>query len=69
MTFKPDNAAKMLLHLGGLFMLQSMVWYLSDCIFQPGLLLPGSIRKMMDYGAFVDLGGGFVGLAPNKVIR
>ena len=69
MTFKADNVTKMLHYLWGLFMLQSMVWYPSDCIFQPGLLLPGSIRKMMDYGAFVDLGGGFVGLAPNKVSR
>ena len=36
-------------------------------VLQPGLLLPGSIRKVMDYGVFVDLGGGLVGLAPNKV--
>ena len=35
--------------------------------FQAGLLLPGTVRKIMDYGVFVDLGGGLVGLAPNKV--
>ena len=30
--------------------------------------MPGSVRRVMDYGVFVDLGGGLVGLAPNQVL-
>ncbi|XP_064601057.1 protein RRP5 homolog [Liolophura sinensis] len=35
---------------------------------QPGLLLPGTIKNIMEYGVFVEFPGGMFGLAPNKFI-
>ncbi|XP_033757030.1 protein RRP5 homolog [Pecten maximus] len=33
---------------------------------QPGLLIPGSITRLMDYGIFVEFPGGMRALVPNK---
>ncbi|KAJ8317008.1 hypothetical protein KUTeg_004912 [Tegillarca granosa] len=33
---------------------------------QPGMMVPGSVKNLMDYGIFVEFPGGLFGLAPNK---
>lgn len=35
---------------------------------KPGRLYPGVVKRILDYGAFIDLGGGLTGLCPNKYL-